>query len=94
MSEIYHRYQSGEVIGSTELNTSAGLRLYGEIIHHEWRLDQATKQLGMDGEIYLQKVHPIEPPLSPEQQHLQRPPDTREGRRLREVRQELQAYGP
>lgn len=72
MSEIYHKYQSGEVITASELNTAAGLRLYGEVIHYEWRLDQATKQLGIDGEVYLQKVHPIEPPLTPEQQHLQR----------------------
>lgn len=82
MSEIYHRYSRGEVIGATELNTSAGLRLYGEVIHGEWRLDLATKQLGMDGEIYLQKVHPIEPPLAPEAIHLSRPSDTREGRRV------------
>jgi hypothetical protein len=80
MSEIYHRYQRGEQIPVTDLNTSDGLRLYGEIIHFEWRADQATKQLTLDGDIIIQKVNPLEV-LTPEQEHLIRPPDTREGRR-------------
>jgi hypothetical protein len=85
MSEIYHRYQRGEIIPSGELAvTPGGLELYGEIIHFEWRLDHATSQPSLDGEVYLQKVHPVEIPLSPEKQRLLRPPDTREGRRISE----------
>lgn len=73
MSEIYHKYQRGEIIPSSELTQAPrGLELYGEIIHFEWRIDEARKYPDMFGEVYLQKVHPIEPPLSPEQQHLQR----------------------
>ncbi len=74
----------GEVIPSTDLGTDAGLRLYGEIIHFEWRKDRTTAQYGMDGEIYYQNHHPIEI-LTPEQKHLQRPSDTREGRRQMEI---------
>lgn len=81
MSEIYHRYQRGEFIKSAELNNDAGLRLYGEIIHHEWKQDRATKQLDIEGELHIKKVYPVERPLTPEQEHLVRPADTREGRR-------------
>lgn len=71
MSEIYHRYQRGESIPTSELtNSLSGFELYGQIIHFEWRLDRATSQPDFFGEVYLQKVHPIE--ISPEQQHLQR----------------------
>lgn len=80
MSEIYHRYMRGESIPVSDLNTSDGLRLYGEIIHFDWRKDQATKQPSLDGEIFIQKVHPLIE-LTPEQEHLLRPTDTREGRR-------------
>lgn len=89
MSEIYHRYQRGEKIKASELNSYSGLRLYGEIIHFEWRNDQATKQLDIDGDIHIKKVKPIEPPLTPEQEHLRRPPDTRAGRRIAEIQAEL-----
>lgn len=85
MSEIYHRYAQGEVIPATDLGTDAGLRLYGEVIHFDWRADRTTAQLGMDGEIYYQNMYPIKPPLTPEQQHLKRPSDTREGRRQSEI---------
>lgn len=84
MSEIYHRYARGEVIPATDLGTDQGLRLYGEVIHFDWRKDRTTAQLGMDGEIYYQNHYPIEI-LTPEQQHLQRPPDTRECRRQSEI---------
>ena len=84
MSEIYHRYMRGEVIPATDLGTDAGLRLYGEIIHFDWRKDHTTAQLGIDGEPYYQNHYPIET-LTPEQEHLKRPADTREGRRQMEV---------
>lgn len=61
MSEIYHRYQHGEKIPSKELNNNDGLRLYGEIIHFEWRNDKATQEPDMDGEVWFKKVHPIQP---------------------------------
>lgn len=74
----------GEVIPSTDLGTDAGLRLYGEIIHFDWRSDRTTAQLGMDGDVYYQNHYPIES-LTPEQIHLKRPSDTREGRRQSEI---------
>lgn len=104
MSEIYHRYQSGERLTNLEVNTPQGLDLYGEIGHFEWRREKMTKQgtyldfgvLAPDVEFtlnfgtYFQKVHPVEPQLTPEQAHLQRQPDTREGRRIQEIQAELQ----
>jgi hypothetical protein len=79
MSEIYHKYMRGEVISSMELCNDNGLRLYGEIIHNDWRRDESTQQPDFFGEVFFQKVHPVE--LNPEKEHLLRPPDTREGRR-------------
>lgn len=84
MSEIYHRWARGEVIPSTDLATDAGLRLYGEVMHFEWKKDRTTAQLGIDGELYYQNHYPIET-LTPEQQHLKRPSDNREGRRQSEI---------
>lgn len=71
MSEIYHRYMRGESIPSNDLGTNAGLRLYGEIIHDDWRNDKAIMQMALDQEVYIQKVHPVEF-LTPEQEHLSR----------------------
>jgi hypothetical protein len=78
MSEIFHRYMRGEEIPVTDLNTPDGLRLYGEIIHFDWRADQATKQLSLDGDIIIQKVHPLEF-ATPEQEHLSRPTELKVG---------------
>lgn len=73
MSEIYHKYQRGEQIPTSELRTAPrGLELYGDIIHFEWRLDRSTSQPDFFGEVYLQKVHPVEC-KTPEQVHLERP---------------------
>lgn len=81
MSEIFHEYMHGESIPSSILpKVEGGLELYGEIIHGEWRLDKATSQPDFFGEVWLTKSNPIDT-TTHIQDHLQRPPDTREGRR-------------
>lgn len=76
------------MILASELNTAPGLRLFGEIIYPEWRLDRATAQEHLfDNDTTWHKVYPVK---TPQQLHLQRPPDTREGRRINEIRAELQ----
>lgn len=109
MSEIYHKYQQGEAIPASELNTKDGLRLYGDIIHFDWRNDKATKQATLEGDTIIQKVYPVEIPLTLEQQHLARVGEERtpvkaliidtfdrdmEAMRLSEVRADLEALRP
>lgn len=61
MSEIFHKYSSGEPIPSSTLqHVDSGLELYGTIIHAEWRLDRARSEPDFFGEVWLTKVHPIE----------------------------------
>lgn len=75
----------GEVIPSQDFATQpGGLRLFGEIVWEDHHKDEAIAQYTLDGEILYQKVHPTEI-LTPEQQHLKRPSDTREGRRQSEI---------
>lgn len=73
----------GEVIPANDLVSNTGLRLYGEVIFEDWKRDEATQQPDFFGEVYHQKVHPIEMPLTPEQEHLKRP--SGEGRRQSEI---------
>lgn len=81
MSEIYHQYQRGEVITAQAFTQAkCGLEVFGDIVFPEWKKDQATAQYGFDKELYWQKVHPLIE-LTPQQEHLIRPADTREGRR-------------
>lgn len=82
MSEIYHQYMRGEPIPSTKLCSENGLQLYGEIIHKEWRINEATQQPDFFGEVYIQKVHPIE--TRPKVLRIQRPTleEERAGRRI------------
>lgn len=51
---------TGEVIPASNLVSSAGLRLFGEVVHFDWRNDRTTAQLGMDGELYYQNHYPTE----------------------------------
>lgn len=74
----------GEAIPAGDLTTNAGLRLFGEVMFEDWRRDEATQQPDFFGEVFHQKVHPVEL-LTPEQQHLKRLSDTREGRRQSEM---------
>lgn len=88
MSEIYHRYVQGEVIPATDLGTDQGLRLYGEVIHFEWRKDRTTAQLGMDGEIYYQNHYPTEV-KQVKQSDVERLDASMDQMRITEIRHEL-----
>lgn len=89
MSEIYHRYQRGEVIPASDLGTDQGLRLYGEVIHFEWRKDRTTAQLGMDGELYYQNQYPQEAPKEVRQSTIESFDHSMEQMRITQIQAEL-----
>ena len=68
MSELKDRYHAGKPILTGELNTSSGLKFYGEVIHESWTQDKTTKQskfLLPGEEVILKKV------LTPDERWLQ-----------------------
>lgn len=73
----FERYQEGKFVSGTE---------WTEDIERAWEVThdlddgKAVDQLGLDGDHYYRKLNP-EIVLTPEKEHLLRPPDTREGRR-------------
>lgn len=86
MSEIYRRYIHGGIILSSELSSPSGLELFGGILWEDHIHDKNTAQFHLfDNDVSWQKVHPVPVPLTPEQKRLQRPSDTREGRRQSEI---------
>lgn len=89
MKDVFKRYQAGEVTTGAD---------WVDDLENAWTLtadldaERAVAQIGLfDGDHYYRKVHPVIE-LTPEQEHFLRPPDTREGRRLAEVRNELRQF--
>lgn len=73
MSEIYRAYQEGKIIKSSEFVTPEGLEAFGGVVWEDHVRDLNTAQSSLfDSEVYWQKLHPIDPPLTPEQEHLKR----------------------
>jgi len=78
MSEVFDRYQRGEVILGSEWNQD--LTGFGTVAWEDFVSDEARVQLHLfDNDTDWQKVHPIEPEPTPEQKHLSRPTELKNG---------------
>lgn len=78
MSEVFDRYQRGGIVNSSEWNRD--WRHFGTVVWEDWMKDQATLQLGLfEGGAEWKKVHPIEDAKTPEQEHLARPTELKNG---------------
>lgn len=86
-----HEILCGEAVRFVELRpkdyweTYEGLRVGKLRGQHQFSMPEVD----LVGGLIITAVHPIEIPLTPEQQHLLRPSDTREGRRQMEAQQQL-----
>lgn len=66
------KYKAGQVVTSLEWNQQ--IHHFGQIVHEEWRKEQATAQYDLQGELYWKKVKPTVE-MSPERAYLCRPSD-------------------
>ena len=105
MSDTLRRYARGEVVTSMDWTADDETINDAWILTDDLQKDQATAQLGLDGELYYKKVHPLIK-LTPEQEHLLRPSDAKtsfvappqfllpktDAERLADVRAELSTH--
>lgn len=76
----YVDYMTGKQMSANDF-ARGGLDIFGDYVWPEVLKEHCTRQLDFSGEVWYQKTRPTPIPLTPEQEHLLRPPDTREGRR-------------
>ena len=76
MDEIKNRYKRGEVIRSSEWNLD--LPFFGEVVWNDFIQDRATAQFDLQEELHWKRVKK-EVILTPEQIHLIRPSDLKNG---------------
>lgn len=72
--EILAEFNRGEAMPAGRF-TNGGLDIYGDIVHPMWVKEEATKQPSLNmypfyGEVFYQRVLPLVPDKTPEQQHL------------------------
>lgn len=102
MREIIAKYNRGEIVSATEFN-NGGLDFFSDVVWPMALHEQATRQLGFDGDVYYKRVHPLEFD-TPEKERLARPvvlkngisqtivsrfDDDLERQRITEIRKEL-----
>lgn len=105
--ETIQKYNRGELVSAHEFN-SGSLDFFADVVWPMALHEQATRQLGFDGDIYYKRVHPLEFE-TPEKERLARPvvlkngisqtivsrfDDDLEKQRITEIRKELSSFSP
>ena len=91
-------YHTKELIPSGDFNSD--MSFFGNTVWPSVKMDKAGGQeefyIPQDenfrGEMYWQNFYPTEKTLTPEQQRLKRPSDTREGRRQMEKQSQVEKF--